>query len=82
MRRYDTPMGIKGRVINGRIVVDEPTTLPEGTELDLVLEDGGDDLDDEERAALDDHLERAYARIHEEQGRPAEDVIAELRRNR
>ena len=36
-------MNIRAHVKNGRLLVDEPTTLPEGTVLDLVLDDEGDD---------------------------------------
>jgi hypothetical protein len=32
--------------------LDEPTTLPDGTVLELVLDDEGDDLDDDDREAL------------------------------
>lgn len=42
---------IHARVKNGRLVVDEPTSLPEGSEVRLWVVDG-DDLDDAERAAL------------------------------
>jgi hypothetical protein len=45
-------MTFKGRVKAGRLVVDEPTDLPEGTELELLPLDPGDWLDDEYRAAL------------------------------
>ena len=41
--------GLRARVQNGRLVVDEPTALPEGTVLDLVV----DDLDAGETAVLD-----------------------------
>lgn len=75
-------MGIRARVTNGRIVVDEPTDLPEGTELDLVLNDGGDDLDDEELAALNEHLEKSFEQIRLGKGRPADEVLAELRARR
>jgi hypothetical protein len=50
---------LRARVRHGRIVLDEPTDLPEGTELELVLADGGDELDDEDRAALHRELELA-----------------------
>ena len=40
---------IKARVVNGRLVVNESTKFPEGTELDLTVADDGDDLSDEER---------------------------------
>lgn len=43
---------VKARVLDGRIVVDEPTDLPEGTEVHLLLVDPGDWLSDAERAAL------------------------------
>lgn len=35
---------LRARVENGRLVLDEPTTLPEGTVIDLVADDEGDDL--------------------------------------
>jgi hypothetical protein len=41
---------LKAIVKNGRLVVDEPTALPEGTEIELVPVD--DDFDPEERARL------------------------------
>jgi len=40
---------LKARVRHGRIVVDEPTDLPEGTELDLVR---ADELELEDRESL------------------------------
>ena len=43
---------LKARVSKGRLVVDEPTDLPEGTEVELLPLDPGDWLDDEDRAAL------------------------------
>jgi hypothetical protein len=45
-------MTIKARVRAGRLVVDEPTTLPEGTEVELLPLDPGDWLDDADRTAL------------------------------
>ncbi len=43
---------IKARVRNGGLVLDAPTNLPEGTELDRVPVDSWDDLDDDDRRAL------------------------------
>ena len=43
---------LKAHVRGGRIVVDDPTDLPEGTELYLMPGDDGDGLDAEERAEL------------------------------
>ncbi len=58
-RRTDVAAPLKGVVKNGRLVVDAPTELPEGTELELVAV--GDDFDAEERArllqAIDDGIE-------------------------
>ena len=45
-------MTITARVHAGRLVVDEPTTLPEGTEVALLPLDPGDWLDESDRAAL------------------------------
>lgn len=40
-------------VKHGRLILDEPTDLPEGEVVQLVqVLNGSDDLDDEERAAL------------------------------
>ena len=39
--------------------MDEPTELPEGTELVLAVVDGGDDMDDVERARLHESLRRS-----------------------
>ncbi len=54
-----TMQPLKAVVKNGRLVVDEPTALPEGTEIELVPVD--DDFDAEERArllaAIDDGIE-------------------------
>jgi hypothetical protein len=70
---------LKARVKNGRIVVDEPTDLPEGTELDLVVADPGDDLDDEERAELHAALDEGLAEMRAGGSVDAADVIARLR---
>jgi hypothetical protein len=45
-------MTLKARVKAGRLVIDEPTDLPEGTEVELLPLDPGDWLDEEGRAAL------------------------------
>lgn len=45
-------MTFKARVRAGRLIVDEPTDLPEGTEVELVPLDPGDWLDETDRAAL------------------------------
>ncbi|HEY1691529.1 MAG TPA: hypothetical protein VGG39_05190 [Polyangiaceae bacterium] len=57
---------LEARVHNGRLVLDEPTDRPEGevvelVQLDEVLAHGGDDLDDEERAAPHAELRASMA---------------------
>ncbi len=71
---------LKAHVENGRVIVDEPTDLPDGTVLELVVPDEGDDLDEEERAALRAELRRSYAEY--KAGVPmtsAEELLDELR---
>jgi hypothetical protein len=43
---------LRARVREGRLVLNEPSSLPEGTEVDLVPADDIDDLDPAERARL------------------------------
>jgi len=77
--RYPPRMTIKARVHNARFVVDEPTELPEGTEVDLLPLDPGDWLDPEDRAAL--HRALLASQKDLEAGRlvDAEEVLRELR---
>lgn len=56
-------MTIKARVTAGRLVVDEPTDLPDGTELELLPLDPGDWLDDVDRAALHEALRHSDADV-------------------
>jgi hypothetical protein len=71
---------IRARVINGRLQVDAPTSLPDGTVLDLVVDDEGDDLDDAQRAALNASISRAWASAKAGGGRPASEVIESVRK--
>ncbi len=47
--------------------------------LDLVVDDEGDDLDDEERAALHANLAAAWESVPQGRVRPAGDILKELR---
>jgi hypothetical protein len=75
---------MRAQVKNGRILLDEPTDLPEGkiielVPLDEVIATDGDDLDDAERAALHRSLDES---IEDEEAGNVEDlskIIAELR---
>jgi predicted DNA-binding antitoxin AbrB/MazE fold protein len=75
---------MKARVENGRLKLDEPTDLPEGKLVDVVLLDdvflnGGDDLDDEERAALHESIREGITDMEEGRTVDAKTAIAELR---
>jgi hypothetical protein len=69
---------LKARVENGRLVLDEPTSLPEGTEVFLTFAGGEDDLDDEERAALHRAIERGLDDVDANRVIDADVVLAEL----
>ena len=56
-------MTIKARVNGGRLVVDEPTDLPDGTEVELLALDPGDWLDDSDRVALHRALRESDADV-------------------
>ena len=72
----------RARVENGRLILDAPTTLPDGTVIDLVADDEGDDLTEEERRAL--HLALSASSKSVEAGvvRPASTILDELRQRR
>lgn len=67
---------LKAHVHNGRLVLDEPTDLPEG-EVIYLQPVSEDDFDDEERAALHRELEASIAESGDLSD--ANDVLAELR---
>jgi hypothetical protein len=67
---------VRARVRNGRLVVDEPTDLPEGTEIELAT------LDDEPWDLPAEQLAELKARIASSDPAtlvPAADVLARLR---
>jgi hypothetical protein len=72
-------MTLKARVKAGRLVVDEPTDLPEGTEVELLPLDPGDWLDGQGRAAP--HTARMDSEEDVKAGRvvDVETVLRELR---
>lgn len=75
-------MGVRATVRNGRLTVDQPTDLPEGTVLDLVIDDEGDQLDDAEREALHAAISRSLDDVEAGRTAPAEEIIAKLRARR
>ena len=72
---------VRARVQNGRIVIEDPATdLPEGTELHLVpVEGDGDELDEEERAALHESIREGIKDMEAGRTFDAREAIAGLR---
>ena len=73
---------LRARVKKGRLVLNEPTTLPEGTVIELVADDEGDDLTEEERRALHEALSASAKSAEAGRLRPAQEVLDELRQRR
>ena len=63
-------------------MLDEPTTLPEGTVVDLVADDEGDDLTDEERRALHEALSASWKSAKAGYLRPSSAILDKLRQRR
>jgi hypothetical protein len=72
-------MTITARVHDGRLIVDEPTSLPEGTEVQLLPLDPGDWLDDADRAALHEALAQSEADVKAGRLLDTADVLRRLR---
>jgi len=73
---------LRARVEKGRLILDEPTTLPDGTIIDLVADDEGDDLTDEERRALHAALSASWRSAEAGHLGPASAILDELRQRR
>ena len=83
-RRRLRRVSFKAHVQNGRLILDEPTDLPEGEVVYLepvggVLIDDTDDLDDEDRAALHAELDASIAEADEGKTEDLRKVLDELR---
>ncbi|MBK6517266.1 MAG: hypothetical protein IPM79_39900 [Polyangiaceae bacterium] len=70
---------LRARVRNGRLVLDEPTSLPEGAEVELLPVNGEDDLDDAERAALHQSLRESIAQMRAGQIVDGDELLERLR---
>ncbi|XXY52551.1 hypothetical protein WME91_15580 [Sorangium sp. So ce269] len=72
---------LKASVRDGRLILDEPTELPEGALVDLVAIGGDklDELDDDEREALHAALAEGMAQDDAGDTVDAEEVLAHLR---
>jgi hypothetical protein len=72
-------MTLKARVKGGRLIVDEPTDLPEGTEIELLPLDPGDWLDEGARAVLHQALIDSEEDVKAGRLVDADAVLCELR---
>jgi hypothetical protein len=71
---------LKARVKGGRLLLDEPTDLPEGAEVEIAVI--GDDLSPEERAELHASLDRALADSDSGRGMDAWEFLEQYRARR
>lgn len=72
---------LKAQVRGGRFVVDEPTELPEGTEVELTLVEESE-FSPEERARLEQALEEAEQEIERGEYVDGSEFLARLRARR
>ncbi|MFT3773450.1 MAG: hypothetical protein QM820_49370 [Minicystis sp.] len=72
-------LSLKAQVRGGRLVLDEPTELPEGSEVELMIADDGDELDDGDRARLHASLQRSAELLRAGHGIDADQMLARLR---
>lgn len=70
------------RVKNGRLTLDEPTDLPEGSVVPLEVVDDFDDLDDDERAELHESLRESIEQMKAGETISVEQALSELRAHR
>jgi hypothetical protein len=75
-----TMQPLKAQVRNGRLVLDAPTDLPDGTEVELLPTDAWDGLDDDRRK-LHEALVRSEEDVRAGRIVPADEFLAELRRS-
>jgi hypothetical protein len=71
-------LALKARVRDGRLVMDEPIDLPEGTEVELMPANEGDALDDDDRARLHAALERSAVQFRDGAGIPADEALQRI----
>jgi hypothetical protein len=71
---------LKALVRGGRLVVDEPTDLPEGSEVELIAADSWDDLDEADRELLHASLRASEEDVRAGRVVAAAEVLSRLRR--
>lgn len=69
---------LKAHVKNGRLILDEPTSLPEGAEVPIWVVEG-DELDAKDRAALHEAIREGFDDAKAGRTIDADEWAAELR---
>jgi hypothetical protein len=70
---------LRAFVRNRRLIMNEPTDLPEGTEIELTAADPADELDEEERSRLHAALRQSWASLQAGRMFPAERILRKLK---
>jgi len=70
---------LKAHVRKGRLVMNEPTEIPEGSEVELVAADLDDDLDDAERQRLHRALKASWTNARKGNTRPIAAIMRKLK---
>jgi hypothetical protein len=70
---------LRARAKSGRIVVDDPTDLPEGAKVEFLPADDVDELAPDERARFFGFIARSIRTHVSGTGMPADALLAELR---
>jgi hypothetical protein len=78
--RLHDMQALKVQVKNGRLVLDAPTDMPDGAEVEIVVLD--DELSPEERAALHGSLDRALDDSEAGRGMDATEYLRQYRARR
>lgn len=76
---------LRAHVQNGRLILEEPTDLPEGQAIDLVpldevLANGGDYLDENDRVRLHESIGRGLEDVSAGRTVTAEELISKLKK--
>ena len=71
---------LHARVQNGRVLVDEPTDLPEGAKVELLLLDAATEMGGDESAALEASIRRGLDEADRGMLHSIDEVLARLRR--
>jgi len=69
---------LRGHVESGRIVLDEPMDLPDGTEVEIAVADD-DEMTPEERAEIEASIDVGLEQAARGELMPADEVLRRLR---